>query len=318
MKNFYKKIFAFILHYSGINFLCLLFLRNRLFILNYHSISDKKNHSIFYGHLYENLSVTKTQFEKQINFLKKHGHSFITFRDLNNIKTRNFKKPTIIYFDDGFKDVSANALPILQKYNIPATIFIPTGLADKTHFLWTLKHRHFLLNKGLSMEDADKLINNLKNISDAEREIRLEETYKRESFAFNYSKQNIFLNWNEIKKLSGCGWEIGSHGVAHKRLTECADTERHYEIFQSKTILENKLNTTVKSFSYPYGRNDERVNSGLKKVGYINAVSVGNGLNNISSLNKNFNALKSVGIKPGVKIYEFAVKLYADNFLRNL
>lgn len=318
MKNFYKKIFAFILYYSGINCLCSLFLRNRLFILNYHSVSDEKNLSVFSGNLYENLSVTVTQFEEQINFLKKQGHFFMTFRDLDNVKARDIKKPTILYFDDGFKDIFANALPVLQKHNIPAVIFAPTGLADRTDFLWTLKYRYFLLNKGLSLANVDKLIGDFKNISDAEKDVHLEKIYSGEIFSFDYSKQNIFLNWDEIKKLSERGWEIGSHGVTHKRLTECADEDLRYEIFQSKTIIENKLNTTVKSFSYPYGRNDERVNNGLKKAGYINAVSLGSGLNNISSLNENFNALKSVGIKPHVKFYEFAVKLYANNFLRNL
>lgn len=318
MTRYCKKIFAFFLHYSGINFLCSLFLRNYIFILNYHSISDFKNSDVFSGFLYENLSVTKDQFEKYIIFLKKHGHSFIIFSDLDKITTRNIKKPTIIYFDDGFKDILENALPVLKKYNIPAVVFVSSGIADRTHFLWTLKYRYFLLNKGFSIKEADKLISGLKRIYDMEKDIHLEEIYKNENFVFDYSKQNVFLSWGEIKMLSDLGWEIGSHGVSHNRLTECDDIDLHNEIYQSKTVLENKLNKTVKSFSYPNGRNDDRVNDNLKEAGYVYIVSAGDDLNKIKSLNKNFNILKNIGVKTSDKFYEFAVKIYANNFLRKL
>lgn len=313
----FKKIAALLLHYSGINYVCSFFLRDRLFVLNYHSISDVKNWHTFSGELYGNLSITTEQFEKQIIFLKQHNHSFITFRDLDTISTRNLKKPTIIYFDDGFKDVLENALPILQRYNIPATIFIPTGIADRTHFLWTLKYRLFLLQEGVSISDADKMISDLKNISDAEKDARLKEIYEKRNFIFDHIGQNIFLNWDEIKKLSDYGWEVGSHGVTHRRLTECSDTDLSYEISQSKTALEDKLGAVVRSFSYPYGRNDDRVNNNLSKS-YRYIVSVGNGCNDLGSLDKHFNVLKSIGVRTGDTLYEFAVKIYANNFLRNI
>lgn len=316
--NTFKKISSLLLHYSGINFICAAFLRDRLFILNYHSISDVKNCHTFSCDLYKNLSVTTEQFERQIVFLKQHSHSFITFRDLGTIAVRNLKKPTIIYFDDGFKDVLVNALPILQKYDIPATIFIPTGLADRTHFLWTLEYRHFLLQGGVSVPDADKLISDLKNISDVEKDARLKEIYKKGNFVFDYAGQNIFLNWGEIKELSSHGWEIGSHGVAHRRLTECSDAALFYEVSRSMTTLEDKLGAVVRSFSYPYGRNDNRVNDSLRKAGYRYVVSAGNGCNGSGSLDKDFNVLKSIGVRPDDTLYEFAVKLYANNVLRKI
>lgn len=316
--NAFKKISVFFLHHSGINFICSFFLRDRLFILNYHSISDTKNCHAFSCDLYKNLSITAEQFERQVVFLKQHGHSFITFSDLDTVSACNLKKPTIIYFDDGFKDVLVNALSILQKYNIPATIFIPTGLADRTHFLWTLKYRHFLLHGGASAPDADKLISDLKNISDAEKDARLEEIYKKENFTFDPPAQDIFLNWDEIKKLSDNGWEVGSHGATHRRLTECNDADLLYEVSRSKTALENKLGAVVRSFSYPYGRSDNRVNDSLMKAGYRYIVSAGNGLNKKGILGKDINVLKSIGVKPGDNFYEFAVKLYTNNFLRKI
>lgn len=168
------------------------------------------------------------------------------------------------------------------------------------------------------MPNADKMISDLKDISDAEKDARLNEVYGKGNFVFDYAEQNIFLNWDEIKKLSDYGWEIGPHGATHRRLTECNDADLSYEVSKSKTALEDKLGVTVRSFSYPYGRNDDRVNDGLKKAGYRYVVSAGNGCNELESLDKNFNVLKSIGVRPGDTLYEFAVKLYANNLLRKI
>ena len=68
------------------------------------------------------------EFEKRIKYLVKHGHNFIKFSNLSSLAKDKMSKPTILYFDDGFKDNLTNVLPILIKYKIPATFFISTGL----------------------------------------------------------------------------------------------------------------------------------------------------------------------------------------------
>ena len=55
---------------------------------------------------------------------------FLRFCDLPDLKNKNVKKPTIIYFDDGFGDNVLNVLPILKKYKIPATFFIVPEYAN--------------------------------------------------------------------------------------------------------------------------------------------------------------------------------------------
>lgn len=125
-----KKIIFIIARYSGLNFLYQFFSNRKVFIVGYHSVFSEVNKDVLKVHEYSKISISDSLFEKQIKFLVKHGHNFIHFSDLSDAKIEKIKKPTIIYFDDGFKDNILNALPILKKYNISATIFIAPKYVD--------------------------------------------------------------------------------------------------------------------------------------------------------------------------------------------
>lgn len=125
-----KKIFFFLSKFSGLNWLCGKFMNNAVFAIGYHSVfSDLKKDDLKTSE-YSKISISVSLFEEQIKFLISHGHNFIRFEDLPNLKKLSDKKPTIIYFDDGFKDNILNVLPILKKYKIPATFFIVPKYMD--------------------------------------------------------------------------------------------------------------------------------------------------------------------------------------------
>lgn len=70
------------------------------------------------------------QFEKQIRFLADQGYQFLTLEKLVASKSVN-PKAIAITFDDGYRDIHKYALPILKKYNAPATVFIITDYIGK-------------------------------------------------------------------------------------------------------------------------------------------------------------------------------------------
>lgn len=115
-----KKLFFIFAQYSGLNFLYKFFSNKKVFIVGYHSISSE----------HSNVSLSPEMFEKQIKFMVENNHTFIKFKDLESLQNRNVKKPTIIYFDDGFKDNILNVLPILKKYNIITTVFVVPKYTD--------------------------------------------------------------------------------------------------------------------------------------------------------------------------------------------
>lgn len=104
----------------------------RVTALVYHSINE--NYPVSKLALY----VKPEVFENQISTLKNNGFSFITYKDIEDWKLKGIrppKKSVIITFDDGYEDNFTNTLPILQKYNAKATIFIATNLINKPGYL---------------------------------------------------------------------------------------------------------------------------------------------------------------------------------------
>lgn len=88
--------------------------------------------------------------------------------------------------------------------------------------------------------------------------------------------QPNYLGWNDIKALDGMGFEIGSHTITHPSdLKVLHDDALHYEIQNSKDMLEAVLNKQVTKFCYPRGRFDDRVRQVVADAGYLEARTTG-------------------------------------------
>ena len=90
-------------------------------VLVYHSIQPKSKCKFM---------LTTKEFEKHIKYLLKRGYEFINLNNIDNIIPN--KKTALITFDDGYEDNYTYAFPILQKYNIPASIFVATNYIGKS------------------------------------------------------------------------------------------------------------------------------------------------------------------------------------------
>lgn len=113
MNKFFKKIFFFILGVGKIK------LTKGASILMYHSVGE--NQAFF--------TVSVKNFSKQMAYLKCSKRIVVKLTDLVEkiIKKENISGYVCLTFDDGYLDNLTHALPILKKYNFPATIFVATN-----------------------------------------------------------------------------------------------------------------------------------------------------------------------------------------------
>ena len=83
------------------------------------------------------LAVSPNNFETQIKALKNNFHVLPISDLVEQFKGGKIKPNTIyITFDDAYRDNYLNAKPLLEKYNCPATFFIPTHFVGKHELFW--------------------------------------------------------------------------------------------------------------------------------------------------------------------------------------
>lgn len=63
-------------------------------------------------------------------------------------------------------------------------------------------------------------------------------------------------------------FEIGSHTISHRYLTQIPENEAIDEIIQSKKILENKYGQPITKFCYPRGYTTPKLTETVKQAGY--------------------------------------------------
>jgi peptidoglycan/xylan/chitin deacetylase (PgdA/CDA1 family) len=97
-------------------------------ILAYHRVSPDR----------DELAVTPRRFREQMEQLANAGYRVVGVAEAVTALDSVERRPTIgLTFDDGYKDVVDNGLPVLVELGFRATIFLPTGAIDGTHpFSW--------------------------------------------------------------------------------------------------------------------------------------------------------------------------------------
>ena len=250
------------------------FWRNRAehSILNimYHGVVSENSNYFFPLH------IVAEQFEKHLQYLSREfeiisvSEAFELYK--NNIKPK--RKKITISFDDGYKNNLDVALPLLEKYNTRATIFVSTVCTEKRDppILWA----HAIACLNFFFENEVVKIGNLsfKNLIEISSKIHLMDFLKHQSpsnrdkivdrLLADFDLQNRFQEipkevWalmtnEELQKLAESPLvDIGSHGHLHYNLGNidiadaCADMEK------SKILLEIAINKDINIIAYPDG-----------------------------------------------------------------
>lgn len=89
------------------------------------------------------------------------------------------------------------------------------------------------------------------------------------------------LEWREIEHWHALGFEFGSHGATHRRLTWLDDAEAEAELVRSREVLRNRLGPTgARAVAYPFGAVDARIVRHAEAVGYELGFGGGKGSGN--------------------------------------
>jgi peptidoglycan/xylan/chitin deacetylase (PgdA/CDA1 family) len=264
-------------------------------ILMFHRVRPWQQHSFAPN---RSLEITPEFLDGVITLLKRQGFELIALDDVpGRLDSQAACRPfAAVTFDDGYRDTLEYAWPILKRHEVPWTVYIVSGFADRRYWPWWIelegiiarldsfevmlrqtklrfdtcrprdKHVAYrYLLKRLKAEPPDELravVTRLASLVDLD---------------FHQYAAEQCATWNEISELARDPYvTIGSHAVSHASLAHCSSIAAAQEIKDSKAIIEERLGRQVRHLAFPFGGSDSagpREFSLSRKAGYLTAVT---------------------------------------------
>jgi len=190
----------------------------------------------------------------------------------------------VVTFDDGYKNNLTNAVPVLKKHDVPATIYVSTGfIDDDVPYEYAVADKLIKSNSisiSLSEEDISEKVDTAPSQMKTFQKIRRlarESPKVRRKISEKFSSEDTrvsMLDSDEVRELdSNPLITIGAHGHRHLPLASVSESVLEQEIEECTAVLEDILNHDVSHFSYPYGSKNAEVRQVVREHGYETAVT---------------------------------------------
>ncbi len=279
--------------------------QKNIHILAYHRVVEKLEPSYIFNS--EIFSTTLKDFEAQMKYVSKH-FNVINFENLEKAIADNKveENTLIVTFDDGYYDNYSLAMPVLNKYDISATVFLATDYIDSGKIFWfdavagfvntysdkklelSSVHQSFDLSVVSKVDIFKSLGRILKKSDDSVRVDLLDEIYTK--FNFEVSSENykkaMPLSWDNVIEMSNHNIEFGAHSKSHCFLNRINENQLKSEISESKLKIEDKIGKAINSFCYPAGVTNASIMKAVESCGINFGVGYYHGLNNPNSINQ--------------------------------
>jgi peptidoglycan/xylan/chitin deacetylase (PgdA/CDA1 family) len=221
-------------------------------------------------------------FRNHINYLVEN-YTPISISEFSKVVTsrelyRSFAKPPVLLgFDDGFRDIITNGLPILNEFKVPAVFFVIGEILKNPDFVpWFVEVKHLIRKTRKRVFDYGIVRYDLSVQQDS---VRL-----RHRFAASFracrsepERQNLLTDLAELLEVSrpmasdldadfrfvtkedlaalssSALLAIASHGMTHRYLDSLTYEEQVSELEQSDGLLREHCPSYYPVVSYPLG-----------------------------------------------------------------
>ncbi|MCP4314672.1 MAG: polysaccharide deacetylase family protein [Hyphomicrobiales bacterium] len=249
------------------------------------------------------LAVTPEFLDNTIKMLLSQGWTPARLDDIPRLLEEAGPDERFMAFtlDDGYRDNLEYAHPVFRKHEIPYTVFVASGFADRSRSMWWITLEEMLASR-------DKIT---VKMCEEERTFQTRTTlekyaaYDYISDRFDVKDEDMFVAGIDdaarragIEPLDIVDREIldegglrnfsseplvmlGAHSVTHINLARANNTRMKSEISISTEHVESLTGAKPSSFAYPYGNQDaacKREFEAAADVGYAVAVTTRPGL----------------------------------------
>lgn len=244
-------------------------------VVNYHRIYSTPSvetefDSDVFGH-------SAKSFEQHVSWLSKNCN-VLSESDLISAMKDGFpvgKPNVLITFDDGYIDNFEIAVPILQKYGVSATFFVPYLSIENREVGWwdlaawclkkTEKTSLTIAGESLLLDSRASTYLATRAVHGIFKKKKHEETgglIKQLSIATGVAlpdetvQSQELMSWSQLRQMIELGMSIGSHTMSHRVLSRIENKDQDWEIIESKSKISERLETDVRSIAYPVGKRD--------------------------------------------------------------
>ncbi len=242
--------------------LCLL--RPRTLVLAYHHVCPP-------GHTAPWLTVAPEHFAEQMAYLSGERLALSLDDFLKELRHGQIARGgrVLVTFDDASRDTLEHAYPVLERCQVPATVFVPTGLVGRGEPFWwnrlylldrLARSRGFELGACVRLAGAevdwatpgDAIWRRLRFTDDPRREAVLARCAELLGQG-DWNGSPRAMGWDEVGVLDGSGLvTLGAHTVTHPALAALSDEHLRAEVHGSRDALAG-FRSFRKVFAYPYG-----------------------------------------------------------------
>lgn len=235
------------------------------------------------------LSVTAEEFDAHLGFLAHHARIVSLSQAVSELSAGSIPRRTVVItFDDGYADTLTAALPLLQRYDLPATVFVATGNPGEP-FWWDVLSSAVLAApalpdpRRLEMDGAEQLsrlrdrtqylrgvAKLLRPLDAASQRARINALLGSEARPPHAPPRA--LHREEIRRLAADPRiEIGGHSVTHPVLARFPREQQLEEIATNRRELQTLTGKPVPHFSYPNGSYSDVTCDVARQAGYTAA-----------------------------------------------
>lgn len=290
LKQFVRTLIAATLFYTGVLHLCaFLVLRKRIVVLTYHRVLPPER-------LDRSFSARSIVVNPEVFAM----HMACVSRWLQPLTQEQFiahstpgatppPRSCLVTFDDGWYDNHEYALPVLERFKVPMTLFVATNYIDSNDCFWQ-ERLASLLFAARAQPQARQLLTELgapelSTMSDAtarravltivgrvkNEKMDAQEFIARLAAIAPAGEQNEdrFMSLAQLQELQRSGWiSIGSHAMTHARLNLQSDERIAEELTGSRDTIARWLDREPLALAYPNGDYDQRVIAAAAAAGY--------------------------------------------------
>jgi len=233
-----------------------------------------------------------------------------------------------ITFDDGYVGTYSEAFPVLRDYGLPATLYLTAGAVESGEALWY--DRIFLqfqkagsqLHVSLDVprtyclrgfEDrinaAAEVVGYLRTLPDDERQRWCTEFDAAVPLGES-EVRGAMMSWEQARIMQRGGISFGAHTMTHPVVSRLSSGALIDELKGSKALIEEKLDSAVDHFAFPFGKASEcgvQASQILPALGYQTAMTSIAGINEYGC---DLFRLRRLGVGNSCSIAYFALQLH--------